>query len=66
MQNEDTITAYKNAEPKKQEQSLPGSEKELEPFAGKLCLSLLLEIFMSTVGTDRRILVSGCIRAHQA
>ncbi|KAK9894222.1 NAD(P)-binding protein [Cystobasidium minutum MCA 4210] len=33
MQNEDTVTAYANAEPKKQEQTLPGTEKALEPFA---------------------------------
>lgn len=45
MQNEDTVTAYKNAEPKKQEQSLPGSEKDLEPFAGEYCSSLLPKIF---------------------
>lgn len=41
MQNEDTITAYANAEPKKQEQSLPGSEKALEPFAGEFVVTLL-------------------------
>lgn len=41
MQNEDTITAYANAKPKKQEQTLPGSEMDLEPFAGVFsCLTV--------------------------
>lgn len=41
MQNEDTITAYANAQPKKQEQKLPGSEKDLEPLAGVFsCLTV--------------------------
>jgi hypothetical protein len=34
MENEDTITAYPNAEPQRQQTTLPGKDSDMEPLAG--------------------------------
>lgn len=66
MQNEDTITAYANAEPKKQEQTLPGTEKALEPLAGEWNSLPSLSYWPDL--SDRRDTSASCLtsRTHQA
>ena len=53
------ITAYPNAEPKSQEQNLPGTEQDMEPLAGTV-----IDICSKEPSTERLYLIYDILTEH--